>query len=82
MFIADSINHRIAISSNLQLKSVLCTRKPEFPQDVKLTPDCVVVLDWSPKRIQLFSRDGDYISSCISQGEEQNSLICFPTSFV
>ena len=40
-----------------------------------------VVLDWSPKCVHLFSRDGEYLSSCISQGEEQNCLVCRPQFF-
>ena len=82
VFVADCINHRIVIfSTNLQLKSSFGTEKLRFPRDVKLTPDCVVVLDPSPKCVHLFSRDGDYLSSCISQGKEQNSLVCNPQFF-
>ena len=40
-----------------------------------------MVLDWSPKCVHLFSRDGDYLSSCIYQGEKQNSLIYHPRFF-
>ena len=39
-----------------------------------------MVLDWSPKCVHLFSRDGDYLSSCISQGQ-QNSLLYHPRFF-
>ena len=82
MFVADCINNRIVIfSSNLQFKSNFGTHKLFYPLDVKLTPDCVVVLDWSPKCVHLFSRDGDYLNSCISQGEEQNSLVYNPLFF-
>ena len=80
VFVADCINYIIIISTNLQFKSRFGTQL-DFPQDVKLTPDCVVVLDWSPKCVHLFSRDGDYLSSCISQGVEQNSLVCNPQFF-
>ena len=81
-YVADSLNDRIVIfSTNLQFKSRFGTHKLDFPLDVKLTPDCVVVLDWSPKCLHLFSRDGDYLSSCISQGEEQNSLVYYPQFF-
>ena len=77
MFVADSnINRIVIFSTNLQFKYRCGTHKLYFPQDVKLSPDCVVVLDWSPKCVHLFSIDGDYLSSCISQGEEQNSLVC------
>ena len=82
MFVADRFNDRIVVfSTNLQSESSFGTHKLPSPQDVKLTPDCVVVLDWSPKCVHLFSRDGDYLNSCISQGEEQNSLICRPLFF-
>ena len=79
VYVADSLSDRIVIfSTNLQFKSTFGTHKLNSPRDVKLTPDCVVVLDWSPNCVHLFSRDGDYLSSCISQGEEQNSLVCCP----
>ena len=82
VFVADYFNNRIVIfSTNLQFKSRFGTHILYFPQDVKLTPDCVVVLDLSPKCVHLFSRDGDYLSSCISQGEERNSLIYRPEFF-
>ena len=82
VYVADSWNNRIVIfSTDLQFKSTFGTHKLDYPQDVKLTPDCVVVLDWSPNCVHLFSRDGDYLSSCISQGEEQNSLVCYPRFF-
>ena len=71
VYVVDWFNHRIVIfSTNLQFKSTFGTHKLIFPQDVKLTPDCVVVLDWSPKCVHLFSRDADYLSSCISQGKD------------
>ena len=66
---------------NLQFKSTFGTHELNYPQDVKLTPDCVLVLDESPNCVNLFSRDGDYLSSCISQGREQNCLVCFPQFF-
>ena len=82
VFVADCYNNRIAIfSTNLQSKSNFGTHELRYPQDVKLTPDCVVVLDWSPKCLHLFSRDGDYLGSCITQGEEEHSLVFFPWFF-
>ena len=81
VYVANCFNQIIVIfSTNLQFKSTFGTHKLYFPQDVKLTPDCVVVLDWSPKCVHLFSRDGDYLSSCISQGE-QKSLVYHPQFF-
>ena len=82
VYVADCFNNRIVIfSTDLQFKSTFGTHKLKLPQDVKLTPDCVVVLDWSPKCVHLFSRDGDHLSSCISLGEEQNSLVRHPWFF-
>ena len=82
MYVADCYNNRIVIfSTDLQFKSTFGTHKLNSPHDVKLTPDCVVVLDWSPKCVLLFSRDGDYLSSCISRGYEQNSLVRYPQFF-
>ena len=82
VFVADCCNYGIIIfSTNLQFKSRFGTHKLYYPQDVKLTPDCVVVLDWSPNCVHLFSRDGDYLSSCISQGKEQNNLVYHPQFF-
>ena len=82
VYVADSFNDKIVIfSTNLQFKSTFGTHELNYPQDVKLTPDCVLVLDESPNCVNLFSRDGDYLSSCISQGREQNCLVCFPQFF-
>ena len=82
VFVADCLTRRIVIFSvSLQFKSSFGTHKFVRPQDVKLTPDCVVVLDRSPKCVHLFSRDGDYLSSCISQGEEKDSLVYNPLFF-
>ena len=82
VFVVDCFNNRIVIfSTNLQFKSSFGTHKLGYPLDVKLTPDCVVVLDWNPKCVHLFSRDGNYLSSCISQGEERNSSVCNPQFF-
>ena len=82
VFVADCFNNKIVIfSTNLQFKSSFGTHKLRFPHDVKLTPDSVMVLDQSPKCVRLFSRDGDYLSSCISQGEKRNSLVCNPWFF-
>ncbi|KAI6647270.1 Cell surface protein [Oopsacas minuta] len=82
VFIANRHKHRVSIfSTRLQFKSNLGTKQLDCPQDVKLTQDCVVVLDLSPRCVHLFSRNGDYLSSCISQGEEQNCLLCLPRFF-
>ncbi|KAI6647989.1 Cell surface protein [Oopsacas minuta] len=82
VFVVNRDKHRVSIFSTLlQYKSNLGVKQLHHPQDVKLTQDCVVVLDWSPRCVHLFSRNGDYLSSCISQGQDQNCLLCCPRFF-
>ena len=82
VFVVDCIHHRIVIfTTNLKFKFSFGTEKLFFPRDVKLALDCVVTLEPSPKCVHLFSKNGDYLSSCISQGEEQNSLVYNPQCF-
>ncbi|KAI6647951.1 Cell surface protein [Oopsacas minuta] len=82
VFVANSIKHRVSIFSTLlQFKSNLGTKQLYYPHDVKLTQDCVVVLDLSPRCVHLFSRNGDYLSSCISQGDKPNCLLNYPRFF-
>ncbi|KAI6647975.1 hypothetical protein LOD99_8303 [Oopsacas minuta] len=82
VFVANRDKHRVSIFSTLlQFKSNLGTKQLYYPHDVKLTQDCVVVLDWSPRCVHLFSRNGDYLSSCISQGDKPNCLLSYPQFF-
>ena len=37
---------------------------------MKVTPDSVVILDWSPNCIHFYSRSGDLLRSCVTQGED------------
>ena len=39
------------------------------------------MLDWSPSCIHLFSRGGDFLTSCISQGGGSRSLVSCPFFF-
>ena len=48
-------------------------------RDVKLTPDCqVVVLDGSARCVHFYSRNGHLLSSCVSQGEGPEYLVSTP----
>ena len=69
VFVADGGNNRICIiSHNLKFISKLGIGQLHYPQDVKLTPDCqVVVLDRSPKCVHFYSRNGHLLSSCVSR---------------
>ena len=82
VFVADSGNSRISIFSKaLEFKNLFGTGQLRSPQDVKLTNECVVVLDWSPNCINFFSRNGTLLSSCISQGDGQDCSIGYPWFF-
>ena len=82
IFIADTKKNRVTIlDASLQFKGHIGIGKLESPKDVKLTPDRVAVLDWSPSCIHLFSRGGDFLTSCISQGGGSRSLVSCPFFF-
>ena len=68
-------------SNLLQYEQTIGQGSLSHPQDVKLTTDKVVVLDRSPNCIHFFSRSGDLLSSCVSQGEDQGCLVWNPFFF-
>ena len=82
IFVAESCNNRVTVFSNLlQYKHTIGQGSLSCPKDVKLTIDKVVVLDGSPNCIHFFSRSGDLLTSCVSQGFGQECLICNPYFF-
>ena len=82
VFVADQSNNRVSVFSNLlQYKQTIGQGSLSFPHDVKLTTDKVVVLDWSPNCIHFFSRSGDLLTSCVSQGRDQGCLVRYPQFF-
>ena len=82
IFVADSLNHRMSIfSDSLQFKCNIGVGQLYLPQDVKLTFDCIVVLDWSPNCIHFFSRCGNHLSSCVTRGEGQDCMLSCPWFF-
>ena len=80
VFVADNANNRVCIFSNdLQYKYKLGIGQLDRPRDVKLTPDCqVVVLDKSPECVHFYSWNGHLLSSCISRGEGPEYLVSNP----
>ena len=80
VFVADSGNNRVCIfSHDLKFISKLGIGQLKYPKDVKLTPDCqVVVLDESPECVHFYSRNGHLLSSCVSQGEGPKYLVYEP----
>ena len=80
VFVADCYNNRICIfSHDLIFISKLGIGHLYCPQDVKLTPDCqVVVLDRSPKCVHFYSRNGHLLTSCVSLGYGPEYLVHIP----
>ena len=80
VFVADSENNRVCIfSHDLKFISKLGIGQLNSPNDVKLTPDCqVVVLDESRKCVHFYSRNGHLLSSCVSQGHGPDYLVFCP----
>ena len=70
VYVAD--NHKICIFSiHLKFKSTFGTEILYFPQDVKLTLDCIVVLDKGRKSVHFFSRKREYLKSCVLKRDNQ-----------
>ena len=80
VYVADYGNNRVCIFSNdFQFKCKLGIGQLNSPKDVKLTPDCqVVVLDRSPKCVHFYSRNGHLLSSCVSRGKGTEYLVHDP----
>ena len=71
VYVADRDNHRVSVfSKQLQFVKCLASQQLKTPVDVKVTPDSVVILDWSPNCIHFYSRSGDLLRSCVNQGED------------
>ena len=82
VFVADQLNHRVSVFSNLlHYKYTIGQGSLSFPKDVKLSADKVVVLDLGPTCIHFFSRSGDLLTSCVSQGRGQECLVYGPWFF-
>ena len=71
VYVANLGNNRVSVfSKQLQFMKCLGTQQLRTPVDVKVTPNSLVILDWSPNCIHFYSRSGDLLSSCVTQGEE------------
>ena len=81
VYVADRGNDRVCIFSNdFKFKSKLGIGQLVRPRDVKLTPDCqVVVIDSSPECVHFYSRSGHLLSSCVSQGAGPEYLVYNPS---
>ena len=83
VLVADNNNNRVSVfSKDLIFISNIGIGHLKFPKDVKLTPDSVVVvLNWSPKCVHFYSKNGYLLNSCISQGQGPDCLVNLPTFF-
>ena len=71
VYVADCGNHRVSVfSKDLNFLKHLITQRLRNPQDVKITLNSVVVLDWSPDCIHFFSRSGAFLRWCVTQGRD------------
>ena len=71
VYVADCGNSRVSVfSKQLQFLKCLGTQRLKIPRDVKVTPNSLVILDWSANCIHFYSRSGDLLSSCVTQGED------------
>ena len=71
VYVAEANNNRVSVfSKQLQFIKCLGTQQLKSPADVKVTPNSVVILDGSPNCIHFYSRSGDLLSSCVTQGED------------
>ena len=83
VLVADRDNSRVSVlSKDLIFISNIGIGQLKDPKDVKLTPDSVVVvLDRSPKCVHFYSKNGHFLSSCISQGQGPDCFVFQPSLF-
>ena len=68
VYVADGNNDRVSVfSKDLKFLNCLGTQQLNYPRDVKVTQDSVVVLDRSSNCIHFFSRSGELLRSCVTQ---------------
>ena len=79
VYVADGANDRVSVfSKDLNVLKHLGTQQLKTPRDVKVNTNSVVVLDRSPNCIH-FSRSGDLLRSCATQGED--GMVYYPQFF-
>ena len=71
VYVAEYGNNRVSVfSKHLQFLKCLGTQQLKIPVDLKVTPNSLVILDWNPNCIHFYSRSGDLLSSCVTQGRD------------
>ena len=80
VYVAELRNNRVSVfSKQLRFLKCLGTQQLKTPVDVKVTPNSLVILDCSPNCIHFYSRSGDLLSSCVTQGED--GMVYHPVFF-
>ena len=80
VYVTESSNDRVSVfSKDLNFLKHLGSQQLMCPRDVKITPNSVAVLDYSPNCIHFFSRSGDLLRSCVTQGED--GMVYIPQFF-
>ena len=85
VYVTEPLNNRVSVfSKQLQFLKCLGTQQLKTPVDVKVTPNSLVILDRSPDCIHFYSRSGDLLSSCVTQGKDgmvyQPYFFCLDTA--
>ena len=83
VLVADNRNNRVSVFSKYLIFIFnIGIGHLKDPEDVKLTPDSVVVvLDRSPKCVHFYSKNGHLLKSCISQEQGPDCLVNQPSFF-
>ncbi|KAI6646405.1 hypothetical protein LOD99_12527 [Oopsacas minuta] len=82
VYITEYWNYRVSIfTKNLEFIKFIGNDILVHPKDVKLTYSLVIVLDLSFHCIHYFNRNGNHLSSCVTQGYQQQCLVYDPFFF-
>ena len=69
VYVTEFHNNRVSVFSRyLHFLRNFGTQQLIHPCDVKVTPNYVVMLDWSPNCFHFFSKSGAFFRTCVTQG--------------
>ena len=69
VYVAEYRDNRVSVfSKQFHFKKCLGTQQLNYPVDVKVTPNSLVILDWSPNCIYFYSRSGDLLVLVLLRG--------------
>ena len=70
VYVADCDNNRVSVFSRPQFLKLSPQSTADESSRCKMTQNSVVVLDRSPNCIHFFSRSGELLRSCVTNGKE------------